>query len=504
MSLRAKIWILGLLACAASAVWAQDSSTPPQSDSTTQSGTASTSNQSQEPVPAYGQQNAPPPVSENPPISGLDLPSLEPHAAPLSFLQWGATGSESADSNAGQELGAQEFRSVSRALGSLTLHRLWSHYDLGVDYIGGVGYYDVPSGGFRNLQQMDFVQRITWKRGALSVRDSFSYLPDGNFGGAYGSLGSEGIQSLGGTSFSSFWGGTALGTLGNNPRILNLALVEADEMLSPKSAITATGGYALLHFFGTNDVTNAPFVGSWQTSAQVAYDRVLTPKTQIAAAFAYQNFNFTVEGSDFHADVIQFMYGHQITGRMDFMIAAGPQFTFITLPCNNFLELLTEPAYCYVTSSGGIGGLIPDTRIGAAGRMRLRYRLGRTTLNLSAERFETAGSGLFAGAETTMVHLTADRQLSRVWGLTTDIGYSHNVRIQPGGSVPGTDYNYEFAGLAFHRAFSRALHGFLSYQYNEVEFDKSFCSPAAECNRISGRQVITVGLDWTPPPRRID
>ena len=31
----------------------------------------------------------PPPVSENPPLSGLDLPSLEPHAAPLSYLQPG-------------------------------------------------------------------------------------------------------------------------------------------------------------------------------------------------------------------------------------------------------------------------------------------------------------------------------------------------------------------------------------------------------------------------------
>ena len=44
-------------------------------------------------------------VSENPPLSGLDLPSLEPHAAPLSYLQPGATFSESAESNAGNVAG---------------------------------------------------------------------------------------------------------------------------------------------------------------------------------------------------------------------------------------------------------------------------------------------------------------------------------------------------------------------------------------------------------------
>jgi hypothetical protein len=187
------------------------------------------------------------------------------------------------------------------------------------------------------------------------------------------------------------------------------------------------------------------------------------------------------------------------------MIAAGPQFTFIALPSDVCSNPTIPPAYCTLFGYTLIPTTLHDTRIGAAGRMRLRYRLGRTTLNLSAERFETAGSGLFAGAETSMVHLTADRQLTRVWALTTDIGYSHNVRIQPeGNSVPGDVYNYEFAGLAFHRAFSRALHGFLSYQYNEIEFDKSFCGTETECNRISGRQVITVGLDWTPPPRRID
>ena len=62
----------------------------------------------------------------------------------------------------------------------------------------------MPGQGFQSLQQMDIDQKITWKRGQLSLRDTFSYLPEGNFGGSYGSLGSQEIGSLGTTAFGGF------------------------------------------------------------------------------------------------------------------------------------------------------------------------------------------------------------------------------------------------------------------------------------------------------------
>ena len=62
---------------------------------------------------------------------------------------------------------------------------------------------------------MDLDQKITWKRGQLSVRDSFSYLPEGNFGGAYGSTGLAGNRRRWGAVRSpAFWGGTAWEHLG--------------------------------------------------------------------------------------------------------------------------------------------------------------------------------------------------------------------------------------------------------------------------------------------------
>lgn len=506
MSIRTNIWIIGLLTLSVGGAWAQD--TPP--DTTTQT----PSTQTQEPLPAYGQQGTTPSMSENPPLSGLDLPSLEPNAAPLSYLQPGGTFSETADSNAGQTIGsAPAFSSVSRALGNVALRRLWGNYDLGLNYEGGVGYYSLTGQGWKLLQQMDVQQKINWKRGQLSLRDSFSYLPEGNFGTSYGSLGSVGIASLAGTGFGAFAGGAALGSLGLAPRILNVSVADVTESLTPKSTFTAAGGYAFTHFYGT-DTTGQPFIGVSQTSAQAGYNRILTSHTQVALVYAYQAFDFSVTDLAFHTHVIQGMYGHRISGRMDLLIGAGPQITLLN--------------YCPLDLFGVcLSGTTPETKIGAAGVFRLRYKFPKTSLDLSYQRYESTGSGFFAGAQTDVARLAADRPLSRVWNAFADIGYSHNSRLQPLSSAqlntcvypgqtnpppnlppcPGVDantYQYGFLGGGLHRQVGHDFHFYASYQFNELAFDHSYCAGLTFCNRISNREIITFGLDWTPRPIRLD
>lgn len=517
MSKLQSIWTLGMLACALSGAWAQDSSTPPPStEPAPQSG-------QQEPVPAYGQENAPPPISENPPLSGLDVPSLEPHAAPLSYLQPGATFSQAADSNAGTSLGGQSFTSVSRALGSVTLKRLWSHYDLALDYVGGFGYYTQQGQGVKLLQQMDLDQKITWKRGQLSLRDSFSYLPEGNFGGSYGSMGSQGVGSLGSTAFGMFSSGAALGTLGLAPRILNVSIADISENLTPKSALTVAGGYAFTHFYGS-DFSGTSFIGSSQTSAQAGYNRILTSHTQIALVYGYQGFDFSVLGTAFHSHIIQGMYGHRISGRMDLLLGAGPQITLIDTQGTVCSDPSLTGIACLFAGDTLLPTTVKNTKLGVAAQARLRYKFPRTSLDLSYLRSETSGAGLFAGAQSDVVRLGADRPLSRVWTVFADIGYSHNDRLQPltpeqvsqcelllsqglTATCPANDattYSYGFVGGGLHRAFGRNFHGYASYQFNELSFDHSYCVPGTPCSRISNRSVVTFGLDWTPRPIRID
>jgi len=511
------ILTLTLTLYAASTAWAQGDEPPAPS-----------------PAPAFGQENPAPTVSENPPISAIDQPGLEPHAAPESFLLPGLHFSESVDSNVGNTLGGSSTNSVTRGLGSLTLQKLWRNYAVAMDYIGGVVYYNRTGIGLQQLHQFDIDNRINWKRGQLAIRDSFSYLPEGNFGfeayggsGAYNSgLASLGSGMLGAAAFggqsSSFNGSGGGVSVGQVPRLTNLGLADIIENLSPKSSVTLSAGYGIVHFYGDlTSLTGAPanisFIGSSEETVQFGYDRTLNPKDQIALSYGYQAFNFSTVGTAMHSHVLQAMYGHRISGRMDFTIGVGPQFTHISdtaYLCTYLgIPVLINPNDCSSIGGSLVGTPQSANHIGVAGRVSLRYRFPKTSVSLSYQRFNTSGSGLFAGSRSDIVEAGAQRPLSRVWDTFGDVGYSRNSRLQAGGSsVNANNFSYVYAGAGLHRQFGRHLRGFVSYQFNHMAFDNSCPVPASflsstgtvGCSNRSVRQVGSIGLDWTPRPIRLD
>ena len=484
------------------------------------------------PAAAFGQDNPAPTVSENPPISAIDQPGLEPHAAPESFLLPGLHFSESVDSNVQDSLGGSSVGTVTRGLGSLTLQKLWKNYDVAMDYIGGASYYSRTGVGLQQLQQFDMDNRINWKRGQLAIRDSFSYLPEGTFGfGAYGGsgaynsgLGSLGAGMLGGMAFAGQanlfqGGGGGFLNVGQVPRLTNLGMVDVVENLTPKSAITVVAGYGLVHFYGSllsfaGTEQNVTFVGSSEYTGQVAYDRVLNPKDQVAVSYGYQGFNFSTANSAFHSNVLQLMYGHRISGRLSFLISAGPQFTHIDanpLVCEFLgfpVTVLPQdclPPFAFETTSQ------TANHISLAGRIAFRYRFPKTSLSLSYQRFDTSGSGVFAGALTDMANLDVRRPITRIWDVFADLGFDKNRRLQIGGStVNASSYTSGFAGIGLHRQFGRNFRGFVSYQFDEAGFDTACpLSPTGSpsnvlCSHIAQRHVGTIGVDWTPRPIRLD
>jgi hypothetical protein len=506
MRKRQGIWLFTVWMCALSGACAQDNQ-----DNSLLTPEAFLETSLRQAVPAYGQENSPSPTQGNAPLAGLDVPSLEPGAAHRNYFQTGATFNQSGNSNAGSALGGQQFTSITRGLGSVALHRVRGRYDLGLDYVGGVAYYSLQSVGAQVLQQLDFDEKISWKRGELSLRDSFSYLPEGDFGATYGSLGSEETASIGSSSFGAFFGGSALGTFGLVPRVVNVSLADVSEALTPKSTFTGEAGYAFTHFYGggistaTPFISTSQFVGSSEISTQTSYNRTLTQHTQVAMLYGYQGFDFSVTGLAFHSHVIEGMYGRRITGRMDLLIAAGPQFTRINVACT-VIDALSGNPRCGFISSGGVSGSIPDHRLGVAGQLRLRYRFSKASLDLSYQRYETGGTGLFAGAQSDIGQLSAERRLSRVYRGFVDLGYSRNSRLQSADTVQGVNanvYSYAFMGLGVRRPFGHNLNLFGSYQFNELLFDHSLCGGVGACNRISNQHVITFGLDWIFRPIRL-
>ena len=153
-AMRDRFYIL-MLCCALGlgTGWAQiDASQQPVPLGEQQQPPDTTQQQSGGAVPA-GQDNAAAVSNDNPPLSGLDQPSLEPRAAARSFLIPGAHISQSLDSNIGGGTGS--VAGVTRALGSITLQRLWSRYNVGLDYVGGGAFYPNYSVGATQVHQLD-------------------------------------------------------------------------------------------------------------------------------------------------------------------------------------------------------------------------------------------------------------------------------------------------------------------------------------------------------------
>ena len=469
------VLVLGM----AGAAWAQDTPAPTPTD------TPATP-----PPAAFGQDSSNVVVNDNPPISGLDQPSLEPNIQPRSMLIGGVEGSESLDSNIGSDA-RPSLHGVTRGLGGLTMQRLWSRYQLAAAYVGGVGYYNQAGQGLKQIQELQAQQTILWKTGQLNVRDSFSYLPEGSFGyGSYGGAGGfqlglggigEGMGMLG-SGFGGHYGilGSAqFGSLGQSPRITNVAVVDTVENLTPRSSITAAGSYGIVHFTdNTLDLVNSRQVG-----AQVGYSRVLNPKDQLALMFGFQSFHFPgLIGTDnVDSDVVQVMYGHRVSGRMELILGAGPQWTQIHDP---------------------LAG--DTTRLTASGRVSLRYRVRKANLSANFERFDTSGSGFFAGGQSDIASLAISRPLGRRYNAQANLGFAHTKRLQESSfGVNANSFNYMFAGFAVRRQFGYNWGAFLGYQWNDQIFD-TCGTTGVPCNRVSVRHVLTLGVDWHFRPIRLD
>jgi hypothetical protein len=464
------------LAFALTAAWAQNNDQAPADNS--QTPTAA-------PAAAVGPNNGT--NSENPPITSLDSPSLEPLAAARSFLQPGAHISQSVDSNVNSATTNSSAAGVTRAFGSLDLQRLWQNYQTSLDYVGGGVFYESAGRNASQLHSMDFDQRVLWRTGELAARDSFSYLPEGSFGyGAYGgagnlgNIGGTGGLAGGGLGGSSFFGPGQFASIGQQPRLTNTALLQATENLNPRSSVTLTGSYGLVHYFDNA----AGFFNSRQITGQAGYNYQLNRKDQLALVYGYQSFHYpSTTGSNFTTHVFNALYGHRISGRMDVIVGGGPQITMIDNP---------------LTGS--------DTRLSASGRASLRYRFETSSVSLSYDHFNTSGSGLFAGATSDVARFSVNHQISRVWTMNGDVGYTHNTRIQSVTAVNAKSYDYLYAGAGLQRKLGRYFSAYLSYQFNYLLFDGSTaCStPGTTCSANSARHVVLVGLDWHPRPIRID
>lgn len=456
-------------------------------------------------------------MSENPPLSGLDEPSFEPGFGTRSYLAPKVELSEAVDTNAIGTFSHSDTTESSRALGSLELQKLWKLHPLDVDYAGGVDWYNGANGNVYQVHSLSATQRFLWRTGQLAVRDSFSYLPEGAFGfGSFGGAGAFGAGGLGG----SFGGGSGTGVFSNvtygaiGTQITNMGIADITQYLSPRSVVVVTGGYGLTDFLSTPKTSFCPtssncYFNSQEAIGQVAYDRQISRHDQIGIFYAYQELHFpgTTAGS-LNVDMWQVEYGHRISGKLDLVLGGGPEWVHRSqsqeellgvaptgLPCSNTSALLP----CVDVKSSFITG---------SGQVSLRYRVSAlTNFSVTYLRFISSGSGFFGGAKTDTGRFNINHTLGRHWTVLLDTGFSHNSALLGATSVAAgaaTSYNYWYFGGAAHRRLGRHFGLFGSYQYNAFAFGSGCSTGGTGCGASYGRNVLLIGLNWTPQPIRLD
>ena len=214
----------------------------------------------------------------------------------------------------------------------------------------------------------------------MTLRDAFSYLPDGSFAiGAFGGAPGLGIAT-GGFGTGMPGGGLPgmgnfagqLGSVGNIPRLANTAILDAVQAISPVSAITVAGGFSNAHFY---DPTNT-LINSDEVTIEAGYSHLLNRHDQIGLIYAFQLFQFPQDtGGQIYNHIVNLRWSHTITGRLSLIAGAGPQYTD-----------LEEGGYY--------------THWSLSARVQLRYKLRRASMFASYEKFTSSGSGFFAGANT--------------------------------------------------------------------------------------------------------
>jgi hypothetical protein len=433
------------------------------------------------PAPAFGQ-NAPVLNPENPPVSGLDEPTLELHTATRSFFSPALQVSESADTNGANQLGGSPgLESITRVLGAFDLQQFWPKSDLFLEYLGGGAFYGSPF-DVKQLQAAGLEAVTRWRTGQVTLRDTFSYLPDGSFQiGTFGGVPGFGLAT-GGMSTGEQGGGLPgtsgqLGSVGNIPRLANTAILDAVQAINPRSAITVAGGFSDAHFY---DPTNT-LINSDEVTIQGGYSHLFSRHDQIGVIYAFQLFQFPqITGGEIYNHILNLRWSHTISGRLSLIVGAGPQYTELEQGSN-------------------VKQWSPSARV------QLRYKFGHSSLAASYEKFISTGSGLFAGADSQAARLAYKRPLGRTWDFYGDLGYSNNKRLQNllFGGVNATSYNEGSASAVFRKHLGRTYDFFAAYRFSELSFNVPVCV-VGSCGRIEQRNVGTIGVEWHPTPTRIE
>ena len=366
------------------------------------------------------------------------------------------------------------WRSYESLIGGLNFRKVSPVSDLDLRYLGGGSFYSSSGVGDTVVQDLSITDTLHWRRNSLVLLDQFGYFPETSFGYG-GGLGLPGLTTTTSIVQPGFLPGESILTRAG-PRATNASLAQMDFGLSARSSITIAGGYSFLRYFDSSLFDNSDII------ARAGYNYRLSREDTIALFYNFDELRYTALTATIQNHIMNVSYGRQMTGRVSFQAAAGPEISFYPL-----------------SLFGGASGN-SVTRVSWSMHTALTYRQAqRTLLGLTYSHGVSGGSGIFFGAASDRVTGSLGYQPSR-GSIRFSAGYAHNKGFTaPGAASSGQVYDYWFGGATFGRSVSRTWSLSLGYELQYQQSNQVFCI-TTPCGTSYTRNIVSFGLNWNARP----
>ena len=251
--------------------------------------------------PAPNPQNAMKP--DESPLSGAEAFTLGTSGGGRSYVTPSIRYSQISDNTLRTTTSTAAWRTNGTLTGNLSLLRVKSRSQFGIDYSAGSSLFSTASNQRGSFHRLGINEHFSWRRVTLLLADSMTYLPESSFGsGGFGGI-STGFGGFGGFGgglgggLSGFGGGLG-GSISSNimpgqsiltgigRRISNTAVGQIQYMLSPRASMTFSGSHGLLRFLDSG------FINSNNYRFSSGYDYKLNAADSIGVTYSLSMMRF--------------------------------------------------------------------------------------------------------------------------------------------------------------------------------------------------------------------
>jgi hypothetical protein len=404
------------------------------------------------------------------PLTGVQSATLGRIESPHSYWEPGFQYSNTVQ-NGFAGSGTTGWSTTNYLAATVNLLESWRAAQLAVNYSGGGDLSTNSTIGNGFFQQLGASQTFQWARWQLQFFDQFSYLPESEFGFGGGTgLGLPGGGVSPGVPPTGIGSGIGQSLFtAEGPRYSNNFTTQAIYQLSPRASMNVSGTYGILRFVDSGNINDD------NAGASVGYNYQLSKEDTIGLVYRYNRFSYVGLDQTIGDHSFNLAYGKQITGRLALRIFGGPDVTTFAVPVGTTTK--------EISGSGGAS---------------ISYAINRGALGLSYNHGVTAGSGVYAGAETDQITASVSRNLTRVWSVHGNLGFAKNRSIVA--SASENSYDSVSVGGGISRPLGPNANFALAYTANLQTTGSPAGCMGTGCNSTYTQHQITINFQWHTRP----